>query len=92
NPERDKQAPDVIHPPSTDHGTLPFLKRSFTDSHTCIEDGGLAHQTTDHELPAPTELARLEEGVVRELHWYCEAEWAHMPEGSCRFTVLDGEG
>ncbi|KAG1813529.1 putative oxalate decarboxylase/oxidase [Suillus subaureus] len=96
NPEREKQAPDLVHPPSTDRGTLPSLKWSFADSHMRIEDGGWARQTTVRELPASVELAgvnmRLDEGAIRELHWHREAEWAYMLEGSCRFTVLDVEG
>ncbi|KAG1874995.1 putative oxalate decarboxylase/oxidase [Suillus subluteus] len=88
NPEREKQAPDLVHPPSTDRGTLPSLKWSFADSHMRIEDGGWARQTTVRELPASRELAgvnmRLDEGAIRELHWHREAEWAYMLEGSCR--------
>ncbi|KAH7915558.1 putative oxalate decarboxylase/oxidase [Hygrophoropsis aurantiaca] len=96
NPEREKQAPSLVCPPSTDHGTLPSLKWSFADSHTRIEEGGWARQTTVRELPSSRELAgvnmRLDEGAIRELHWHREAEWAYMLEGKCRFTVLDGEG
>ncbi|KAB5542797.1 RmlC-like cupin domain-containing protein [Coniochaeta sp. 2T2.1] len=34
---------------------------------------------------------RLDEGVIRELHWHKEAEWAYVLEGSVRITVLDYE-
>jgi oxalate decarboxylase family bicupin protein len=48
------------------------------------------------ELPASKELAgvnmRLEEGVIRELHWHKEAEWAYVLEGRVRITALDTEG
>jgi oxalate decarboxylase family bicupin protein len=35
---------------------------------------------------------RLEEGVIRELHWHNEAEWAFMLAGKARVTGLDTEG
>lgn len=35
---------------------------------------------------------RLEEGVIRELHWHKEAEWAYVLEGKVRITALDAEG
>jgi oxalate decarboxylase len=30
---RDRQNPDLLVPPSTDHGTLPNLRFSFSDAH-----------------------------------------------------------
>lgn len=48
------------------------------------------------ELPTSIELAgvnmRLDEGVIRELHWHKEAEWAYVLKGSVRVTALDTEG
>ena len=77
NRDREMQDPDMIRPPATDHGTFPNLKWSFADSHTRIEDGGWARQTTVRELPTSVELAgvnmRLEEGAIRELHWVCSS-------------------
>lgn len=35
---------------------------------------------------------RLDSGVIRELHWHKEAEWAYVLEGSVRVTALDYEG
>jgi oxalate decarboxylase/phosphoglucose isomerase-like protein (cupin superfamily) len=35
---------------------------------------------------------RLDEGVIRELHWHKEAEWAYVLEGNVRITALDTEG
>ncbi len=35
---------------------------------------------------------RLDHGVIRELHWHKEAEWAYVLEGSVRVTALDYEG
>lgn len=35
---------------------------------------------------------RLDPGVIRELHWHKEAEWAYVLEGEVRITALDYEG
>jgi oxalate decarboxylase family bicupin protein len=35
---------------------------------------------------------RLDEGVIRELHWHKEAEWAYVLKGNVRVTALDLEG
>ena len=35
---------------------------------------------------------RLDEGVIRELHWHIQAEWAYVLEGKVRITALDTEG
>ena len=35
---------------------------------------------------------RLDYGVIRELHWHKEAEWAYVLEGNVRVTALDTEG
>lgn len=37
NKDREKQNPDMIRPPSTDHGNLPNMRWSFADSHVRIE-------------------------------------------------------
>ncbi|HTB02362.1 MAG TPA: oxalate decarboxylase, partial [Bradyrhizobium sp.] len=36
---RDRQNPDILVPPPTDHGTLPNLRFSFSDSHVRQETG-----------------------------------------------------
>ncbi|KAK4125363.1 Bicupin, oxalate decarboxylase/oxidase [Parathielavia appendiculata] len=96
NRERARQNPDLVRPPSTDHGNMPNLRWSFVDSHVRIEEGGWTRQTTVRELPASIELAgvnmRLDEGVIRELHWHKEAEWAYVLDGRVRVTALDYEG
>ncbi|KAF5018734.1 hypothetical protein F66182_9269 [Fusarium sp. NRRL 66182] len=96
NPARARQNPDLIRPPSTDHGNLANMRWSFADSHIRIEEGGWTRQTTIRELPTSVELAgvnmRLEEGVYRELHWHKEAEWAYVLDGEVRVTALDYEG
>jgi oxalate decarboxylase len=95
NPPREAQAPDLLVPPRTDHGTLPSLRWSFADSHNRLEEGGWARQTTIRELPIATEIAgvnmRLQAGAVRELHWHKEAEWAYMIAGRARITAVDPE-
>ncbi|EMD00066.1 hypothetical protein BAUCODRAFT_145379 [Baudoinia panamericana UAMH 10762] len=96
NKAREQQDPDMVRPPSTDHGSLPSMRWSFADSHTRIEEGGWTRQTTVRELPTSKEIAgvnmRLDEGVIRELHWHKEAEWAYVLDGSVRVTALDTEG
>ena len=96
NRGRERQNPDLVRPPSTDHGNMPNMRWSFADSHIRIEEGGWTRQTTVRELPTSKELAgvnmRLDEGVIRELHWHKEAEWAYVLEGSVRITALDTEG
>lgn len=37
NAERSRQSPDLVRPPSTDHGNMPNLRWSFADSHIRIE-------------------------------------------------------
>ncbi|PNS20983.1 hypothetical protein CAC42_3320 [Sphaceloma murrayae] len=96
NDARARQNPDLVRPPSTDHGALKNMRWSFVDSHIRIEEGGWTRQTTVRELPTSVELAgvnmRLDHGVIRELHWHKEAEWAYVLEGSVRVTALDYEG
>jgi oxalate decarboxylase family bicupin protein len=96
NRPRERQNPDIVRPPSTDHGGMENMRWSFSDSHVRIEEGGWTRETTIRELPTSKELAgvnmRLEEGVIRELHWHKEAEWAYVLEGKVRITALDVEG
>ena len=37
NIDRERQEPDMVRPPSTDHGTMSNMKWSFADSHMRIE-------------------------------------------------------
>lgn len=61
------------------------MTRSFSDSHIRIEEDGWTRQTTVRELGASSEIAgvnmRLGPGVIRELHWHKEAEWAYVLDG-----------
>jgi oxalate decarboxylase len=96
NLARDRQDPDMLAPPSTDSGTVPNLKFSFSDAHNRLEEGGWARQVTARELPIATTLAgvnmRLTPGGVRELHWHKQAEWAFMLDGRARITAIDENG
>jgi oxalate decarboxylase len=93
---RDRQNPDMLVPPSTDHGTLPNLRFSFSDAHMRLEAGGWTRQVTARELGVSKNIAgvnmRLNAGGVRELHWHKAAEWAFMLYGSARITAIDAEG
>src|ERR1700712_1363232 len=96
NLARDRQNPDLLVPPSTDHGTLPNLRYSFSDSHVRQESGGWTRQITVRELGISKGIAgvnmRLNAGGVRELHWHKAAEWAYMLYGSARITAIDAQG
>src|SRR5439155_8286939 len=96
NLERDRQNPDLLVPPSTDHGTLPNLRFSFSDSHMRLETGGWTRQVTSRELGVSKTIAgvnmRLNAGGVRELHWHKAAEWAYMLYGTARITAVDAQG
>ncbi|AWN46200.1 oxalate decarboxylase [Methylobacterium terrae] len=96
NPARQAEEPFTTRPPKTDHGTMPNLKWSFTDSHMRLEEGGWARQTTTRELPISTAMAgvnmRLKAGVAREMHWHKEAEWSYMLKGRARITAVDQDG
>jgi oxalate decarboxylase len=92
----DQQNPDVLVPPSTDHGTLPNLRFSFSDAHMRLEPGGWTRQVTSRELGVSKTMAgvemRLNAGGVRELHWHKAAEWAYMLYGTARITAVDTDG
>ncbi|WP_027581597.1 cupin domain-containing protein [Bradyrhizobium sp. Ai1a-2] len=93
---RDRQNPDMLVPPSTDHGSLPNLRFSFSDAHMRLETGGWTRQVTRRELGVATALAgvnmRLNAGGVRELHWHKASEWAYMLYGTARITAVDAKG
>jgi len=93
---RDRQNPDILVPPATDHGTLPNLRFSFSDAHMRLESGGWARQVTVRELGISTNIAgvnmRLNAGGVRELHWHKASEWAYMLYGTARITAVDPSG
>ena len=96
NLTRDRQNPDLLVPPATDHGTLPNLRFSFSDSHMRLESGGWTRQVTVRELGVSKDIAgvnmRLNAGGIRELHWHKAAEWAYMLYGNARITAVDADG
>src|SRR6201991_2036350 len=93
---RDRENPNMLVPPSTDHGSLPNLRFSFSDAHMRLEPGGWTRQVTRRELGAATAMAgvnmRLNAGGVRELHWHKASEWAYMLYGAARITAVDANG
>jgi oxalate decarboxylase len=93
---RDRQNPDMLVPPSTDRGSLPNLRFSFSDAHMRLETAGWTRQVTRRELGVATALAgvnmRLNSGGVREMHWHKASEWAYMLTGSARITAMDANG
>jgi oxalate decarboxylase len=96
NVARERQGPDLLVAPATDHGTIPNLRFAYADAHNRLASGGWAREVTRRELPVATELAgvnmRLKPGGVREMHWHKEAEWAYMLAGTARVTAVDQEG
>jgi oxalate decarboxylase len=92
----ERENPDLLTSPQTDHGTIPNLKYSFAHARNRLLTGGWSREVTDRELPIATELAgvnmRLKPGGIRELHWHKEAEWAYMLAGRCRITLIDQDG
>ena len=69
NLTRDRENPDLLVPPSSDHGTLPNLRFSFSDAHARLESGGWTRQVTVRELGISKDIAgvnmRLNAGGVR---------------------------
>ena len=99
NLNRDRENPDILTPPTTDHGTVPNLRFSFSDAHNRLEPGGWAREVTERELPIATAMAgvnmRLNPGDrsgVREMHWHKQAEWGYVINGRLRLTAVDANG
>jgi len=95
NLEIEKQNPDIFLPPETDNGGIPNLKYPFAMAHNRLEDGGWAREVTQREMGSMKEMAivnmRLPAGVVRELHWHKEGEWAYVLKGKVRFYLVDNQ-
>jgi oxalate decarboxylase len=96
NLARDRQNPDILVPPATDHGTLPNLRFSFSDSHMRQESGGWTRQVTVRELGVSKDIAgvdmRLNAGGIREQQWHKAGEWAYVLYGNARITAVDADG
>lgn len=92
----DRLNPSMLTPPSTDSGTIPNLKFSFSNAHNRLSEGGWSREVTVRELPIATTLAgvnmRLTPGGVREMHWHKQVEWAYMLNGRARITAVDQDG
>jgi oxalate decarboxylase len=93
---REDENPDFLRPPATDHGAIPNLRYSFSDTHIKMREGGWSREVTARELPIAKTIAgvnmRLDAGGVRELHWHKEAEWSFMLAGKARITAVDNDG
>lgn len=98
NVELQRQNPDLLAPPTTDHGTLEGgnVKWPFSLSPNRLQTGGWARQQNIHQLPIATSMAgvdmRLEAGAIRELHWHKTAEWAYVLSGYMQVTAVDQDG
>lgn len=92
NLSRDRENPELLRSPATDHGNVPNLRFSFSDAHMRLENGGWSREVTQRELPIATSLAavnmRLKPGAFRELHWHKQAEWSFMLHGCARITAV----
>lgn len=68
------QNPNNLGQQSTDAGTVPNLKWSFSDSKTKILKGGWVREQVVTDLPASHDIAgaqqHLKKGAIRELHWH----------------------
>src|SRR5437868_1471485 len=85
NVMRNAQNPDLLVPPSTDHGTLPNLRFSFADAHMRLERGGWTRQITAREPGLSKNMAGLNMGLnaggVRDLDWHHAAGGASLRVG-----------
>ncbi|KAI0312714.1 oxalate decarboxylase, partial [Amylostereum chailletii] len=92
----EQQNPDLLAPPTTDHGSIGNAKWPMSLSHNRLQTGGWARQQNVKVMPAATEMAgvnmRLEAGAFRELHWHTAAEWGYVMTGTTQVTSIDPEG
>ncbi|KAF8903709.1 oxalate decarboxylase [Gymnopilus junonius] len=88
--------PDLLAPPTTDHGDVSNAKWPFSLSHNRLQSGGWARQENIEVMPIATQMAsvnmRLQAGAIRELHWHKTAEWAYVLKGSTQVTAVDQNG
>uniref|UniRef100_D8Q486 Oxalate oxidase n=1 Tax=Schizophyllum commune (strain H4-8 / FGSC 9210) TaxID=578458 RepID=D8Q486_SCHCM len=94
NEEIDLQNPDLLAPPSTDHGSFDNAKWPFSLSHNRLQTGGWARQQNIGDMPLATEMAgvnmRLLPGAVRCVHK--TAEWAYVLKGTTQVSSVDQDG
>ncbi|EJF64520.1 oxalate decarboxylase [Dichomitus squalens LYAD-421 SS1] len=96
------QNPDLLAPPTTDHGDVPNAKWPFDLSHNRLQTGGWARQQNVNAMPIAKGLAgvdmRLEKGAIRsptphsELHWHNTAEWAYVLKGTAQISTVNTDG
>ncbi|TEB19420.1 oxalate decarboxylase [Coprinellus micaceus] len=96
NPNIAQQNPDLLAPPTTDHGSVPNIKWPMSLSHNRLATGGWAREQNTDVMPIATEMAgvnmRLKPGAIRELHWHKTAEWAYVLKGTTQVTSVDQDG
>ncbi|KAK2460171.1 hypothetical protein APHAL10511_007850 [Amanita phalloides] len=90
------QNSDTLAPPTTDHGSIPNPKWSFSQSPNRLSNGGWARQQNVKDMPIAKQMAgvnmRLQAGAIRELHWHKTGEWAYVIKGSVQVTAVDSTG
>ncbi|KAI0734828.1 oxalate decarboxylase [Fomitopsis betulina] len=95
-----EQNPDILAPPTTDHGLMhvlcPNVKWPFSLSPSRLYTGGYVRQQSIEQMPIAKSLAgvdmRLEPGAIRELHWHKVSEWAYSLQGYMQITSVDQDG
>jgi oxalate decarboxylase len=96
NPATTDQFPSAFSPPPTDVGSMPLSWATFNNAPRRIQNGGWAREVTQSDFAVADTISgvnmRLTAGGIREMHWHQFAEWAYMPYGNCRITVLDEAG
>ncbi|KAI0290255.1 oxalate decarboxylase [Multifurca ochricompacta] len=96
NMQLQQENPDILAPPTTDHGSVPNAKWPFALSSNRLQTGGWAREQNVNAMPIATSMAgvnmRLEPGAVRELHWHKTSEWAYVIKGSTQITSVDQDG
>ncbi|TEB31500.1 oxalate decarboxylase [Coprinellus micaceus] len=88
NPNIAQQNPDLLAPPTTDHGSVPNIKWPMSLSHNRLSTGGWARE---QNKMAGVNM-RLKPGAIRELHWHKTAEWAYVLKGTTQVTSVDQDG
>ncbi|ERT01807.1 oxalate decarboxylase oxdC [Sporothrix schenckii 1099-18] len=97
NAALDAQNPDNLGElPTSDAGTVPNLKWSFSDSKTKLFKGGWTRETVVTDLPSSNTVAaaqqHLTKGSLRELHWHRVAEWGIVYAGAILLSAVDENG
>lgn len=95
NVDRDRLNPDMLVPPATDHGLIPNLKFSMSDTHMIVKPGGWSREITQREISTDTTLAIVNMNLspgVREMHTHQQSEWGFVLSGGVRITAIDEAG